>query len=91
LNSRDWKGLDDEALDPAWAAIEKAGFKLVVFIHLNVSLTNNCYSIPGRSAPYPVGASTSVLKIDYRDAEGIAPSQTFLTKRMHFVTFIKKY
>ncbi len=25
------KGLDDEALDPVWAAIEKAG--LVVFIH----------------------------------------------------------
>jgi len=35
------KGLDDEALDPVWAAIEKAG--LVVFLHPHYGVDGNAW------------------------------------------------
>lgn len=49
------KGLDDEALDPVWAALEKAG--LVVFLHPHYGVDKNAWGekVNGHVLPLALG------------------------------------
>lgn len=62
------KGLDDEALDPVWAAIEKAG--LVVFLHPHYGVDASAWGDKdnGHVLPLALGfpfETTTVSNISY--------------------------